>query len=305
MSGIYFYSENLALAGQLSQLALTLGEAPQAICLRQEDASRLANDPVQAVHLLTGDSSRPEDYAQAMAALIRNEDARLFLVGDTISGRELAARVAAVLDAGLVSGASQVVPVDGKFETERFQYGGAVVKKECLDQIAVITIPAGKYPAAEKSNKQAPILIHPVETDRRIQQIELTPIERQGAGLDKSKIVVGVGLGFNQKQDLSLAYELAKVLNAAVGCTRPVADDKKWLPTEQYIGISGATIHPDMYLAVGISGQIQHTAGIRDAKVVVAINKNENAPIFKAADFGLVGDLYQVLPLLIEEIKSR
>ena len=114
---------------------------------------------------------------------------------------------------------------------------------------------------------------------------------------------MGVGLGFNRQDDLGLAHALADALDAAFGCTRPVADDKKWLPSAQYIGISGANIHADLYVAVGISGQIQHTAGIRDAKVVVAINKDPKAPIFAAADYGIVGDLYDVLPALTAAVK--
>lgn len=305
MSGIFVYSENLSLAAQLINLGSSLEQAVHVACHRMEDANLLANYPVQTVHLLQGASKRPEDYAAALAALVKAEDAAILLAGDTISGRELAAQTAAILDAGLVSGANQVEQVAGKIETTRIQYGGAIVKKEQVEPFAVITVPAGKYPPCSTAKKQAPIINHSINTDSPVEQVELSPIERHGASLDKSKTVIGVGLGFNQKEDLVLADELAKLFNAAVGCTRPVADDKKWLPSEQYIGISGANIHPDLYLAIGISGQIQHTVGVRDAKVIVAINKNENAPIFKGADYGIVGDLYQILPLLIEAIKNR
>jgi electron transfer flavoprotein alpha subunit len=302
VSSIFIFSENSVLAAQLVSLGNALGEPVQAVCYRADDAAALANTPLQCVHVLQGASPRPEDYAAALAALIRQEDTSLLLIGDTIRGRELAAKTAAILDVGFVSGASQVERAGDKIATARMQYGGAIIKNEQIEQLTVVTVPAGKYPAPEMTGRPAPIVKHEVETPSPIRQIELKPIERHGESLDKSKVVIGVGLGFNQKQDLALADELAKTLHAAIGCTRPVADDKKWLPNEQYIGISGATIHPDLYVAVGISGQIQHTVGVREAKIVVAINKNEKAPIFKAADFGIVGDLYQILPLLIKSL---
>lgn len=305
MSGIFIYSENLSLASQLIQAANLLGEPVHVVTHQIKAANILANYPVQTVHLLQGSSTRPEDYADGLASLVKAEQASILLIGDTICGRELAAKTAAILDAGLISGASKIELVAGKVQTSRIQYGGAVVKKEQVEQFTVITIPAGKYPACANSEKQAPIINHQINTDTLINQVNITPIERQGVTLDKSKIVVGVGLGFNNKEDLSLVDELVDLLNAAVGCTRPVADDKKWLPTEQYIGISGANIHPNLYLAFGISGQIQHMVGVRDSKLIVAVNKNENAPIFKSSDYGIVGDLYQIIPSLFEAIKSR
>ena len=303
MSGTFIFSENPAVAAQLIQLATTLGQPIHAVCCRADAAADLAAYPVAAVHLLQGDSPRPEDYAPALADLAGEQGASLLLVGDTISGREVAARVAAALDVPLVSGAGQVARANGGLETARSQYGGAVVKREQVSGMAVITVPGGKYPAAARGATAAPITTHAATGDGRVRQTALTPIERQGASLDKSKRVVGVGLGFNRQDDLGLAHALADALDAAFGCTRPVADDKKWLPSAQYIGISGANIHADLYVAVGISGQIQHTAGIRDAKVVVAINKDPKAPIFAAADYGIVGDLYDVLPALTAAVK--
>lgn len=303
MSGTFIYSENPAVAAQLIQLGATLGQPVHAVTHLAGAADSLATYPVAVVHLLQGDSPRPEDYAPALAHLVNEQQATLLLVGDTISGREVAARVAAQLDAPLISGASQVARANGGLETTRIQYGGAVVKREQVNGLAVITVPGGKFPAATPGATRAPIMTQAVATDSRVRQTALTPIERQGASLDKSKRVVGVGLGFNRQDDLALAHELADALDAAFGCTRPVADDKKWLPSEQYIGISGANIHADLYVAVGISGQIQHTVGIRDAKVIVAINKDPKAPIFAAADYGIVGDLYEVLPELTAAVK--
>jgi len=144
-----------------------------------------------------------------------------------------------------------------------------------------------------------------VGTDDRIIVLETAPAARTEVDLDAAPVVVGVGLGFNSGEDLKLAKELADALQGAIACTRPVAEDKGWLPVENYIGISGVKIKADLYIAVGISGQVQHLVGIREAKRIVAINKSKDAPIFKAADYGIVGDLYEVLPLLTEAIKKR
>jgi electron transfer flavoprotein alpha subunit len=123
--------------------------------------------------------------------------------------------------------------------------------------------------------------------------------------LGTAAVVVGVGRGFKQKEDIRLAEELAKAFpGGAVGCSRPIAADLKWLGEEHWIGLSGHAIKPKAYIACGVSGQIQHIAGIRGAKLIVAINTNKDAPIFGVADYGIVGDLYQVLPKMTQLLKG-
>ncbi|MEA5051904.1 MAG: FAD-binding protein, partial [Propionicimonas sp.] len=120
--------------------------------------------------------------------------------------------------------------------------------------------------------------------------------------LGAAKRVVGVGRGVAAEADLELARELAGRLGAELACSRPIAEGVNWMPAERYLGVSGATIKPELYLAVGISGQVQHLVGVTNAKVIVAVNKDKNAPIFSHADFGVVGDLYQVLPELLKAL---
>jgi electron transfer flavoprotein alpha subunit len=115
---------------------------------------------------------------------------------------------------------------------------------------------------------------------------------------------VAVGRGFRKKEDLKLAEDLAAALKAELACTRGVAEDEHWLPIARYVGISGQTVKPDLYLAVGLSGQVQHMVGCRGSKVIVAINTDEHAPIFESADYGIVGDLYVVLPLLTAALRK-
>ena len=123
--------------------------------------------------------------------------------------------------------------------------------------------------------------------------------------LSVAKKVVCSGRGVGKKEDLALVNELAQALGAEIACTRPLAEGLDWLPIERYIGISGATIRPDLYLGVGVSGAAQHLIGMSHSRVVVAINKDKNAPIFTNADYGIAGDLYEVVPALIKAIQER
>jgi len=306
MKHILIFGENESLARQLLTPASALDGPVTLAAIDETVAEAAAACAPGEVVLLEGGSTRPEDYARPLAELAGQLGTDLLLVADTVSGRELAARTAVHLDAALVSGARQMRQTPDGLETGRILYGGAAVKTETLEGRAVVTVPPGLHPpAATQTGGPAAIRRVAVEVDGRVRVLDSSPIERKTAGLSSSKIVVGVGLGFDSQADLQLAQELADSLHAALGCSRPVADDKRWMPGETYIGISGENIHPDVYIAVGISGQVQHMAGVRDAKTIVAINKNENAPIFKSADYGIVGDLYKVLPLLTAAIKSR
>lgn len=128
--------------------------------------------------------------------------------------------------------------------------------------------------------------------------------ERTGVDIEAAEIVVGVGRGFKDREDLKLAFELADILGGEVGCSRPIAADYRWLGEDRWIGISGKKLRGKLYIAVGISGAPQHIMAANDVKVIVAINKDKNAPIFEYADYGVVGDLYQVIPKLIDRLKK-
>lgn len=305
MKGILVFSENVGLAAQLLKIASSLGTPASAVAIDAGDAKKLAEYAVEQVFLLKGGSARPEDYARPLARLVQTEDASLLLVGDSIRGREVAAKAAAYLDAGLVAGVSEIRRSGEHIETSRMMYGGAVLKTEALDQLTVVTVPSGKAEAAKPTGQQSPVVIREVEVDARITVTNTAPLEHKGVNLTASERVVGVGMGIENADDLALVSHLASALNAAIGCTRPVAEETEWLPGAQYIGISGVTISPALYIAVGISGQVQHTVGIRDAKCIVAIDKNEKAPIFKASDYGIVGDLRAVLPLLTKAVQGK
>ena len=134
--------------------------------------------------------------------------------------------------------------------------------------------------------------------------VERKPRQVESVNLAAARRVVSVGRGLEKQEDLALIEELARALEAEVGCTRPIAEGVNWMARERYIGVSGAMLKPDLFVAVGVSGQVQHMVGATGAKTIVAINKDKNAPVFKQADYGIVGDLYEVVPQLVESLKA-
>lgn len=130
-----------------------------------------------------------------------------------------------------------------------------------------------------------------------------SPRAGESVDLAAAATILGVGRGFAKREDLDLGRELAAALGAELACTKSLADFE-WLPEDRIVGLSGAKTKPDLYLSVGISGQVQHTVGISQAKIIAAVNSDKEAPIFQLADYGIVGDLYQVVPALMEKLKS-
>lgn len=301
MAGIYIYSNNRAVTAELTGFARGTGKEANVIVFQREEAEVIKNCGADHIYVLNGDSPLAENYGKAVAQFLKQEGAELFLVGASPSGRDIAARVAGYLNCGMVSDVSALSYDDGKITTERMIYGGAIIQKEAWSGLTVATIPAGMFEPIEGTAK---ILSIAVESDNRVNLVATTPIVKGGADLGLADKVVCVGLGMEKEEDMQMARDLAGVLGAELGCSRGIAEERHWLPVEHYIGISGAIIKPQLYLAMGISGQVQHTIGIRDAKIIVAVNDNEKSPIFRACDYGIVGDMYEVIPLLTEALQS-
>ncbi|MEG0324382.1 MAG: FAD-binding protein, partial [Raoultibacter sp.] len=134
--------------------------------------------------------------------------------------------------------------------------------------------------------------------------VERKPRTVEAVNLTAARRVVSVGRGIQNKEDLALIDSLAAVLEAEVGCTRPIAEGQDWMSRERYIGVSGVMLKPDLFVTVGVSGQVQHMVGAAGAKTIIAINKDKNAPVFKQVDYGIVGDLYEVVPKIVETMKA-
>ena len=308
MPGVFVFSEDLALAKQLLTpglaLAQALGQPLVALATGLAGAEALAALGADRVLLLQAAQTGPEALAPAIAELLAREGASVVLVGGTLRGKHLAAHVAAMLKAGLTTDARTLAIEGGQLAAQRILYAGLAVCDEVVALPAVATVPQRTFLAPAASARPGTVETLEVEADARITVRSVTPVESEGVDISAAVKLVAVGRGFAKKEDLGLARDLAAVLKAELACTRGVAEDEHWLPIERYIGISGQTVKPELYLAVGLSGQVQHMVGCRESKVIVAINKDEQAPIFEAADYGIVGDLYQVLPLLAAALKN-
>lgn len=303
MAGIYVYSDRSGIAAELISLARPSGKSVTVLAFTPEEAEQLAGFGADRVGLIKGDSPVVESYSQSLAEFLKGEGAELFMVGATARGRDLAARVAGYLDCGMSSDVSSFSFTDSGLVCERMMYGGAVVQTEVLAGLSVVTVPAGKCEAEVKGGSAE---IVPVEltADTRVTLVDRAPIIKEGADLSCAERIACVGLGLNEETDLQMVREFAAALDAEIGCTRGVAEERHWLPAEQYIGISGAVVKPKLYISMGVSGQVQHVVGIRDAKVIVAIDSNDKAPIFRSADYGIVGDMYEIVPLLTQALKN-
>ena len=309
MAGVWIYSEITNVAEQLltvgRELADKLTQPLCAITIYEEDAQTLIACGADKVVVLQGDNPWPESYANAIAELATKESPKVMLLGGTLRGKDLAAKVAAHLKTGLVTDAFAIREENGDIETDRMMYGGLAVCTEIIGERGLITVPPRTYEAPNKDTSRiGEVVKQSVITEATMVVGNVCPVIRKGADITKADKLVCVGRGIGKQEDMQLATDLAAVLGAEIGCTRSIAEDYHWLPNETYIGLSGQRVKPSLYLSLGISGQVQHVAGIRDSKIIVAIDSNENAPIFAAADYGIVGDLYQIVPLLIEAIKK-
>ena len=249
-----------------------------------------------------------ESYVPVLAETARHEDPDVFFVAATARGKEMAARVAARLNTGLCSGCNGFAfdPDKKLLRMERLVFGGAAVQSViCATRPQMATIvPRTFEPATTQDGRKGTIRELASTPSSPVKVIKRSPKAKEAVNITEAKIVVCVGRGMNNKEDVDLARQLAHVIGGEVGCTRPIAEELHWLPEDVYLGISGKKIKPDLYIGLGVSGQIQHVTGIRESKVILAVNRDENAPIFEAADYGIVGDLYQVVPRLIEGLRQ-
>jgi electron transfer flavoprotein alpha subunit len=278
MQGIWIYSEEKTNARQLLAAALQLKEGMNqligVITIHAGELSTLTSLGADQVIVLQGESAWPEGYADAIGKIIQEEQAGVLLVGGTLRGKDLAAKVAASIQAGLVTDAQRITADEGCILTTRLMYGGLAVCTEQVMLPAVLTIPPRTYeePKPMEGRQENVRTVEVSQWDSRISVSEVCPIARQGADISTADRIVCVGRGFGKQEDLQLAEDLAQALGAEIACTRGIAEDCHWLPEERYIGISGQKVKPEIYIAAGVSGQVQHVAGIRDSKVIVAID---------------------------------
>ena len=239
--------------------------------------------------------------ALGIAAAAKQANAALVLIGHSKKGKNVAPRVAAHLDWPYASECQAISSANG-WTVERMVLSRNSKATYTMGANAVCTANPKTF---ESSGAVAGTVSASGIAASKVKVVGKKEDKHGDFDLGAAPVVVGVGRGFKQQADLKLAEELAKAFpGGAVGCSRPIAADLKWLGEEHWIGLSGHQIKPKAYIACGVSGQIQHIAGIRGSKLIVVVNTNKDAPIFQVADYGIVGDLYQVLPKMTQLLKQ-
>lgn len=291
--------------------AKQFGEHVSAVICDESEALQVQH--ADAVYVLSGKSEqqRLENYAETLVALIQNTEkgasalrtGTLILLAATRRGKSLAARLSVLLQSALINDATSLALENDELYAEHRMYGGLAFGREKINTpTAIVTVSSGVFEPLEENapHQRAPIPVSYIPPQHALLCKARRAKSVSSIDLSKARRVVGIGRGLAAKDDLHMIWELAAALNAEVGCSRPIAEGEHWMDRERYIGVSGVLLKTDVYLALGISGQIQHMVGGNGAKTIVAINKDKNAPIFQYADYGLVGDIYKVVPALTE-----
>ncbi|MDO8140084.1 MAG: electron transfer flavoprotein subunit alpha/FixB family protein [Candidatus Brocadiales bacterium] len=237
-----------------------------------------------------------------LCSLINQYKPELLLIGGTRLGKEVAPRIAQKFGVGCAMDCIDFSLEQEKLIVKRFVLGGRfIATQRFLRKPQIVTVSPRRFGKRLDTARTGEIIKTTLKlAEPRVHILEIKDKTSQMLRIEEVDIIVSAGRGVKRKDDLKLIESLAKVLGGAVGCSRSVAADLKWLPEEHWVGLSGHRVKPKLYIAIGISGQVQHIAGMRDSKTIIAINSDPNAPIFKACDYGIVGDLYEIVPKLIE-----
>lgn len=304
---------SLQLVGQARKLAdvletwvgvVLLGDnltmQPKDLIAAGADKIFVGNAPELAIY-------QPEIYTQMIVDQAKAHRPEILLIGSTAMGRELAPLVAARLETGLTAHCIDLLINDDKIlEAKIPAYGGliSIICPEKRPQMA--TVANGVFAKPEENQNRRGEIVSlkvPDQTANRIQTLEIVRQEPEGVPLESAPIVVAGGAGAGDPEGWQKINDLAKVLNAALGCTRPAVDEG-WADLETMIGQSGKMVSPELYLGVGLSGELQHMVGITGARVMVAINSDSKSPVFEQVDLGIVDDCREFVPVLIEKIKA-
>jgi len=315
---VLIYSDNKKLTFELlskgSELSKNLGKKSTAVIIGKSDDS-LANEYVaygaDNVFVAETDvnSFKAEEYAEILEKVVKETNTETILIGSNKNGKELASRLAGKLDAGCIIDCTKIYLKDKKLTAERVVYSGnAIAVEQFNSKPEILTVSSKVFDPLKRNDKrEGNIVKKKIGTTKSSSKVlKVQEAKTEDVDVEDAEIIVSCGRGFKSKEDIKIANELADVLKGkTIGCSRPIAADLKWMSEDHWIGLSGHKVKPKLYIATGISGQIQHIAGMRDSGVIVAINKDADALIFKSADYGIVGDLYDILPKLTAAIKDK
>jgi electron transfer flavoprotein alpha subunit len=305
--------ETLAAAQQIA--AQTSGKLSVAVIgrgvsgLADEIAAKKCDEVLFIEHDLL-ERYTADGYTHALKQLIASAQPELVLLPHTYQVRDFAPKLAASLGKSLVGDCIGYRYENGKLIFVRQMFQGKTAADVTFQAAPpwFVSFQAGSFRGDLVQDGTAKAPVNKVAVDLKPEQIRVKPLDlfreaKQAVDLTQAPIIVAVGRGIKEQKNLPLVEKLAKVIGAEIGASRPICDEG-WLPMERQIGSSGQTVAPKLYLALGISGAIQHVVGMKGSRCVVAVNKDSNAPIFEIADYGIVGDIFEIIPALTEELSK-
>jgi len=287
--------------------AVVLGKGVQAI------ASEVADKRLNQVFLVEDDTLEnytPEGYSAALQQALTQIDPQLFILSHTYQARDFAPKLAAALGKTLISDCISY-KLDGSTPVFVRQIFQGKINADVVFQDTppyLVTFQAGAFRADLVESGDSKAEVKPLAVSMRDVVIRAHPLElfkgvKQAVDLTQAEIIVAIGRGIKSQENIPIAQKLAEALGAEIAASRPICDNE-WLPMDRQIGSSGQTVQPKLYIALGISGAIQHIVGMKNSRTIVAINKDPDAPIFEIADYGIVGDLFEIVPALTEEVQK-
>ena len=291
-----------------ASIAEQTGDIAEAVVLGKvnEDLAALGKHGVKKVyHVQDGrlDSFDSQVQARIVAQVAEQTGARIIVFSNNSSGKALAPRVAVRLKAGLVAGATALPETSNGFTVRKNVFSGKAFANVSVNtEIKVITLNVNAFTITEGEGTAEVVPFNATIETPKVKVTGSTKTSGKVA-LTEADVVVSAGRGLKGPENWAMVEELADTLGAALACSRPVAD-AHWRPHNEHVGQTGVAIAPNLYIAVGISGAIQHLAGVNRSKHIVVINKDPEAPFFKAADYGIVGDAFEVVPKLTQAIKK-
>jgi electron transfer flavoprotein alpha subunit len=295
-------------ASYAAAIAQQTGTTAEAILLGtvSEDATSLGEYGITKVHTVAQEKLNQFDaqvYTSIIAQAVETTQADVIVFANTTTGKALAPRLSVALKAGLVSGAVALPDTSNGFSVKKTVFSGKAFAHIAIKTAKkIIALNPNSYSVNKTGGTAATIAFSATIGDSKVEVVAVNKVTGD-VPLSEADIVVSGGRGLKGPENWGLVTELAGLLGAATACSRPVADIH-WRPHHEHVGQTGLAIAPNLYIAVGISGAIQHLAGVNRSKTIVVINKDPEAPFFKAADYGIVGDAFEVMPKIIEAVKQ-
>jgi electron transfer flavoprotein alpha subunit len=291
-----------------AKVAEQLGATAEGVVLGSvsEDLSALGKYGVKKIHQVNNEALNhfdPQVDTKVISQVVEQTGAKLIIFSNNVDGKAIAPRLSARMKAGLVSGAVALPDMSNEFTVKKNVFSGkAFANIKINTEVKIIALSPNAYQVIAGEGTAEVV---PFNANVATGKIKVTHVTKASGEvpLTEAEIVVSAGRGMKGPENWGIVEDLAHALHAALACSRPVAD-AHWRPHNEHVGQTGIAIAPNLYIAIGISGAIQHLAGVNRSKVIVVINKDPEAPFFKAADYGIVGDAFEVVPKLTAAVKK-